>query len=174
VAAMAGALAAGYHGPPELTLARAFTQWTLDWQMLVLAVALGACYTAGIVLVRRRGKQWPRVRGVLFIGCGLGMLVIATMSWVGVYQGVLFYARSAQVVLLILVVPLFLALGRPITLAIAVFPRAGPRIEAVIRGRAARVLTFPAITTLALVVIPFVMYFTSWYACAVPKLAHSR
>ncbi len=81
----------------------------------------------------------------------------------GVYQPALFYARAVQTVLLVLVVPLFLALGRPISLAIAVFPRAGARIEAVIRSRPARVLTFPAITAFALVGVPFVMYFTSWY-----------
>jgi cytochrome c oxidase assembly factor CtaG len=68
-----------------------------------------------------------------------------------------------QTVLLVLVVPLFLALGRPISLAIAVFPRAGTRLQAVIRSRPARVLTFPAITTFALVGVPFAMYFTGWY-----------
>ena len=65
--------------------------------------------------------------------------------------------------LLVLVVPLFLALGRPVTLAATVFPRAGARLEAGIRSRPAKILTFPAITTLALVGVPFVMYFTSWY-----------
>jgi cytochrome c oxidase assembly factor CtaG len=94
---------------------------------------------------------------------GLGFLVIATMSWVGVYQPVLFWVRAVQTVLLVLVVPLFLALGRPVTLAAAVFPRAGARLEAAIRSRPSRILTFPAITTFALVAVPFVMYFTSWY-----------
>src|SRR5260370_59071 len=102
-------------------------------------------------------------RRLWFLVVGLGMLVIATMSWVVVYQPVLLYARAAQTVLLVLVVPLFLALGRPVTLVIAMFPHAGKRIEAAIRSRAARVLTFPAITTFALVAVPFVMYFTSWY-----------
>ncbi len=85
------------------------------------------------------------------------------MSWVGVYQPVLFWVRAVQTVLLVLVVPLFLALGRPITLASTVFPRAGARLEAGIRSPVSRVLTFPAITALALVGVPFVMYFTSWY-----------
>jgi cytochrome c oxidase assembly factor CtaG len=73
------------------------------------------------------------------------------------------YARAVQTVLLVLLVPLFLALGRPLTLATTVFPRAGARLEAVIRCRLAQILTFPAITTFALVAVPFVMYFTSWY-----------
>ena len=102
-------------------------------------------------------------RPIWFCGLGLGFLVIATMSFVGVYQPVLFYVRAVQTVLLVLVVPLFLALGRPVTLAATVFPRAGARLEAGIRSRPARILTFPAITALALVGVPFVMYFTSWY-----------
>ncbi len=105
-------------------------------------------------------------RPIWFCGLGLGFLVIATMSWVGVYQSVLMYPRAVQTVLLVLVVPLFLALGRPLTLLATVFPRAGARLTAVINCRPARILTFPAITTFALVAVPFVMYFTSWYTAA--------
>jgi cytochrome c oxidase assembly factor CtaG len=148
-----------YHGPPELTVARAFTEWTLDPWMLALVLILGGGYLAAV----RRQPGWPVARRIWFLGLGLGFLVIATMSFIGVYQPLLFYARAVQTVLLVLVVPLFLALGRPISLVIAVFPRAGVRLEAVIRSRPARVLTFPALTAFALVGVPFVMYFTSWY-----------
>jgi len=158
-----GALASGYHGPPELTVTRALTEWTLDPWMLVLIVLLGGGYLAGVRRVRANAAPWPVARRIWFCGLGLGFLIIATMSWVGVYQSVLLYARAVQTVLLVLVVPLFLALGRPLTLFAAVFPRAGARLEAVIRCRPARILTFPAITTFALVAVPFVMYFTSWY-----------
>src|SRR5271166_1605318 len=112
-----------YHGPPPLTVTRAFTEWTFDPVMAALVVILGGCYLAGA----RRQKDWPLARRVWFLGLGLGFLVIATMSWVGVYQPVLMYVRAVQTVLLVLVVPLFLALGRPISLTIAVFPHAGRR-----------------------------------------------
>ncbi len=162
----------GYHGPPALTPARALAEWTLDPVMLALIVVLGVGYLLGVRHIRRgtgqgeprRGSTvWPVARPIWFVGLGLGFLAIATMSWVGVYQPVLFYARATQTILLVLVVPLFLALGRPVTLAIAVFPRAGSRLRAAISARPARILTFPAITTFALVAVPFVMYFTSWY-----------
>jgi cytochrome c oxidase assembly factor CtaG len=160
---MGTALASGYHGPPALTLTRALTEWTFDPWMLALIVLLGAGYLAGVRRARRAGHPWPTARQVWFLGLGLGFLLIATMSFVGAYQAVLFYARAVQTVLLVLVVPLFLALGRPITLAIAALPSAGARLEAAIRSLPMRVLTFPAITSLALVGVPFVMYFTSWY-----------
>jgi cytochrome c oxidase assembly factor CtaG len=76
----------------------------------------------------------------------------------------LFYMRSVQTVLMLLAVPLFLALGRPLSLFIAVFPRAGQRLQAAIGSRPARLLTFPPITTFVLVLTPFLVYFTPWYA----------
>ena len=168
VPGLSRALASGYQGPPELTVTRALTEWTLDPWMLALILLLGGGYLAGVRRARTsRDNQdnslWPVARPIWFCGLGLGFLVIATMSWVGVYQPVLFWVRAVQTVLLVLVVPLFLALGRPVTLAATVFPRAGARLEAVIRSRPARILTFPAITALALVGVPFAMYFTSWY-----------
>jgi len=153
----------GYHGPPALTPPLALAEWTLDPVMLTLIVVLGVGYLLGVHRIRRGGSSWSVARPIWFVGLGLGFLVIATMSWVGVYQPILFYARAVQTVLLVLVVPLFLAMGRPITLAIAVFPRAGVHLEAAIKSRLARILTFPAITPFVLVAVPFVMYFTSWY-----------
>ena len=151
-----------YHGPPALTFAGAFTHWTLDPWMLGLVLVLGG----GYLVAMRRVRPWPVARPIWFLGLGLGPLVLATMSWTGVYQSVLFYARAAQTVLLLLFVPLFLALGRPITLAAAAFPRLGQRISALVRSPVAKIITFPAITTFALVIVPFVMYFSPWYTAA--------
>jgi cytochrome c oxidase assembly factor CtaG len=152
-----------YHGPPELTPARAVTEWTADLPMIALVVVLGGCYLVAVRRVRRGGGRWGTGHTVAFCGLGLGLLVIATMSWIGVYQNVLFYVRATQTVLLVLVIPLFLAMGKPLTLLGAAFPGAGRRTEAAVRRRAAVILTFPAITTLALVGVPMTMYFTSWY-----------
>ena len=163
MAAMPSA-AAVYHGPPELTVSRAFSEWVLDPWVLAFILLLAAVYLVGVRRVRRSGQDWPAGRVVAFCVFGVGFAVIATMSWLGVYQNVLFYARAAQTSMLMLLVPLFFALGRPLTLAIAAAPKTGARIEAVIRGRTARILTFPAITTLVLVVMPFLVYFTGWYA----------
>jgi cytochrome c oxidase assembly factor CtaG len=171
------ALASGYHGPPKLTMLRAFTGWTFDPWAVGFVLLLGGLYLAGVRRVRRSGQPWPAGRIIAFCGLGLGFWVIATMSWVGVYSGVLFYVRSVQTILLLLLIPLFFAMGRPLTLLIESLPRAGPRVEAGIRSQAAKVLTFPAVTTMVLVIMPFVLYFTSWYAAgfhsvAVRELTH--
>ena len=161
---MPAVLASGYHGPPELTVLRAFTEWAPDPWALAFIVVLGVLYLAGVRQLRRSGQGWPAGRIVAFCGLGLGFAVIATMSFVGVYQSVLFYARGVQTILLLLVVPLFLAIGRPLSMAIAVLPRVGPALEAAIRSPVAKALTFPAVTTLVIVVTPFLLYFTPWYA----------
>ena len=171
------ALASGYHGPPELTVQRAFTEWTLDPWALAFVLLVGGLYLAGVRRVRRSAAPWAPGRIVAFCGLGLGFCVIATMSWLGVYQGVLFYVRAVQTILFLLLIPLFLAMGRPLSLAIAALPRTGPRIEAAIRSQAAKVLTFPAVTTMVLVIMPFLVYFTSWYVAgfhsvAVRELTH--
>jgi cytochrome c oxidase assembly factor CtaG len=161
-----GALAAGggYHGPAELTLLRAVTSWTFDPWAFVIIVLLAGAYLAGVRKLHRAGQPWPRARSISFLGLGLGTVFLATMWWTGVYAGVLFYARAAQTILLLLLAPMFLALGRPLSLAIAALPgRAGPRLATAIASRAARVLTFPAISTVVLVAVPFAVYFTAWY-----------
>jgi cytochrome c oxidase assembly factor CtaG len=127
-------------------------------------VLLGAAYLAGAGKVRRSGGPWPAGRTVVFCGLGLGFAVLATMSFVGVYQPVLFWVRAVQTILLLLAIPLFLALGKPLTLASAALPAVGRTLQAGIGSRAARIATFPAITTVALVLTPFLLYFTGWYA----------
>ena len=184
---MGPALAGGYHGPPQLTVARGFTEWTFDPWMLGLILLLGAAYLAGFYRLRSRGAPgggapergapgrgaaaaWPWTRVVNF-GLGLAIIAIATLGSFGVYFSVLFFMRSFQTILLLLLAPLFLVLGRPLSMAIAVFPRAGRRLDRAIHSRVARVLTFPAITTLALVAVPFAMYFTTWYTASFHSVA---
>jgi cytochrome c oxidase assembly factor CtaG len=156
-------LATAYSGPPKLTLVRAFTEWHVDVPMLVLILLAAAWYLISVRRVRQQGGPWGSGRTFAFVVLGLGFWVIATMAWPGAYQSVLFYARATQTVLLVLVSPLFLAMGKPLTLLIAAYPRAGSRVKRAVCGRVAKAATFPAITTLLLVAVPMSMYFTSWY-----------
>jgi cytochrome c oxidase assembly factor CtaG len=157
------ASAAGYHGPPELTALRALSGWTADPWALTVLLLLGAVYLVGVARLRRSGIRWPIGRVVAFCAGGVGLALIATNSFLAVYGPVLFYVRAVQTVVLLLAVPLFLALGRPLSLVIATVPRLGSRLEAAARSRVAGAATFPAITSLVLVLTPFLFYFTAWY-----------
>lgn len=156
-------LASPYHGPPQLTLPRAFTEWTANPAMIALIVVLGIAYLGGVYRLRRRGEEWKPGRVVAFCVLGLGFLAIATLGWVGVYQNILFYARATQTVLLVLLVPLFLAMGKPMTLFIQSFPGPGETLVKIIRSKVSRIVFFPAVTSFLLIGIPMSMYFTGWY-----------
>lgn len=164
-------LASGYNGPPELTLVRALTSWSVDPYPLAVLAAGCALYLLGARRVRQAGGGWPAGRIVAFCAGGAGLAFVATSSFLSVYWPVLFYVRAFQTVLLVLGVPLFVMLGRPLSLAIAASPRIGARLEAAVTGRVARVVTFPAVTALVLVLTPFVLYFSPWFAAGFHSLA---
>ncbi|MEV6931545.1 cytochrome c oxidase assembly protein [Dactylosporangium sp. NPDC051485] len=127
-------------------------------------VVVAAGYLIGVWRVRRAGGHWPATRTAAFFGLGLVALAAATMGWLGVYAPVLFSAYALQVVALLMVVPLLLALGRPIGLAKAALGPAGSaRLDAVLNSRPARLFTVPVISPLLLAVIPFLIFFTPWY-----------
>ncbi len=167
--AHSGALASAYH-PAELTPVRALTQWAVDpYPLAVLVVACGL-YLLGVRRVRQARQTWPVGRILAFCVGGCGLAFIATSSFLSVYWPVLFYVRAFQTVILLLGVPLFVMLGRPLSLAVAAVPALGRRITAVVAGRTARVLTFPAITALVLVLTPFALYFSPWFAAGFGSL----
>jgi cytochrome c oxidase assembly factor CtaG len=149
--------------PPELTPSRLLTGWTFEPVAAVLVVVAGGLYWYGVRRLRNRGDQWSRWR-VLSMGLGLGAAVAATMSALGTYDTVLLSVHMAQHMALSMVVPIFLALGAPITLALRALPRRSRRLlVAVLHSRAAKTLTFPLVAMAFFVATPFVLYFTGLY-----------
>jgi putative copper resistance protein D len=71
-----------------------------------------------------RGRFWPVGRSVAFCG-GLLSVLVATMSGLGAYDTVQFSAHVVQHVLLGLVAPVLLVIGRPVTLALQASGRSG-------------------------------------------------
>jgi cytochrome c oxidase assembly factor CtaG len=145
-------------------MVRTVTEWTFDPLTAILVVGLGAAYLTGVYKLRARGVRWSPTRTVYFVALGLGTWVIATMSFLGVYQDVLFWPRAVQNMLLLMVVPLFMAEGAPLTLLREFLPpRAVTRLGRIRRSKAAVALTFPLFPSAVFVLTPFVLYLTSWY-----------
>jgi cytochrome c oxidase assembly factor CtaG len=150
--------------PPPLTPVRLLTEWTWEWAMAVgIAVAAGL-YIAGLVVLHRRGDRWPVRRSVSFLLGGLGSIGLATMSALGTYDTVLLSVHMVQHMILMMVAPMFLALGAPVTLALRTLP-ARPRamLLAVLHSRVARVLTFAPLTLALFIATPFALYYSSFY-----------
>ncbi|AFM15356.1 putative membrane protein [Mycolicibacterium chubuense NBB4] len=147
-----------------LTWSTALTswQWNTGAAMFVLAVGFGY----GRMYRKAEGGTLTRANAWYF-GGGVALLVIATMSMVSVYASVLFWVRALQVLLLLMVVPFFLAMGRPVTaLRASVGPRGRDRLDAVLAAPATRLLVHPATTSVAMLATPWLFYLTPWYVAA--------
>lgn len=157
-------LAAAYHGPPAFGWPSALGRWTFDPAIVLIAVVVLVAYLLAVARVRRVGGQWPPLRTACFAGPGVGLILLASVWWVGAYSRVLFWDFTVQVTLLLIVAPVFLAFGRPLTLAVA----AGGRPAAVVtRVRSSRVFRFcahPAFGPLLVPVFIFVLFFTGLLA----------
>ncbi|MFJ5925111.1 cytochrome c oxidase assembly protein [Kitasatospora sp. NPDC092948] len=141
--------------------------WTLEPAVAALTVLLAGGYLVGV----RRRSGWPWYRTAAFLG-GLAVWVWTTCSGLGVYERVLFADRAVQLVLLLMLVPLLLALGAPVSLLAETLPQAGrARLNAALSGRVSRVLMFPLVSTVLLVVPPWLLYFTPWYTATLTGTA---
>ena len=149
---------------PELTLGRVFTDWGIDPLPFVITVWGAGLYLVGVRVLRRRGDRWPVGRTIAFVGVGMGAFLFATASGLARYDTTLLSAHMVQHMILSMVVPLALALGAPVTLALRTLPRRPRRwLLAVLHSRFATVLSFAPLAFALYVVSPWALYFSPWY-----------
>ncbi|NYG58047.1 putative copper resistance protein D [Nocardioides daedukensis] len=153
---------------PRFTFARVFTEWGLDPFLFIGTVWVTGLYLIGVVVLHRRGDRWPIGRTLAFVGAGMGGFVFATSSGISAYDTTLLSVHMVQHMILSMWVPLFLALGAPVTLALRTLPgstKAGPRrwLLAVLHSRVVKVLSFPLLAFALYVLSPWALYFTGWY-----------
>ena len=149
---------------PPLDLAGVFTAWSFEPVPIVLVAWFGGLYLLGVRRLRSRGDAWSPARTVSFVVVGLGSFLFATSSGLGTYDTTLISVHMVQHMILSMLVPLALALGAPVTLALRTLPRT-PRgwLLAVLHSRLAKVLTFPPLVLAAYVVSPWALYYSGWY-----------
>jgi cytochrome c oxidase assembly factor CtaG len=149
---------------PEFTLGRVFTETSLEPVPFVLTVWIAGLYLVGVVVLRRRGDHWPMGRTFAFVVVGMGLFWCATSSGLAAYDTTLLSVHMVQHMVLSMLVPLALALGAPITLALRTLPPRPRRwLLVCLHSRAARVLSFPPLTFTLYVLSPWALYFTGWY-----------
>ncbi|MEU9651717.1 cytochrome c oxidase assembly protein [Streptomyces sp. NPDC048110] len=160
----------GYHGPPELTVSRMLTTWHPDPALLLVLAVITAAYLTAVIAARRRGHPWPLRRSAAFAAT-LASTALVTVSFVGVYADVLFWVRAVQLTALFMIVPLFAALTRPLTLAAALVPARHVRqARSALRSRPVRALAHPATGAVLFMGLPWVVFFTDW----LPAMLQSR
>jgi putative copper resistance protein D len=149
---------------PPFDPTRLVTAWELAPVPLVVTVWAVGFYLLGVRALHRRGDAWPVGRTAMFVGVGMGSFYVATSSGLAAYDTTLLSVHMVQHMVLSMLVPLALALGAPVSLALRTLPHAPRRwLLVVLHSRAARVLSFPPLTLVLYVVSPWALYFSSWY-----------
>ncbi|WP_322919549.1 cytochrome c oxidase assembly protein [Nocardioides renjunii] len=149
---------------PRFTLGRALTDWGIDPIPFVVTVWAVGLYALGVRVLARRGDRWPVGRTLSFCGLGMGSFALATMSGLGRYDTTLLSVHMVQHMVLSMVVPLALALGAPVTLALRTLPPRPRRwLLTVLHSPVATVLAFPPLTFALYVASPWALYFSPWY-----------
>jgi cytochrome c oxidase assembly factor CtaG len=151
---------------PPLTLPAVLTSWRWDTGSapLILVIAVGYIWAYRRTRARDAAVSPPRA---WCFAIAVALWVVATMSVVGVYAYALFWVRALQVLMLLMIVPFFLAMSRPVTvLRGALGPAGQQRLDAVLATRSARLLAHPLTTSVAMLATPWLLYLTPWYVAA--------
>jgi cytochrome c oxidase assembly factor CtaG len=158
-------LSGGEDALARFTPSRVFTTWDLLSPAAVLVLVTAGLYLLGVVVMRRRGDRWPLGRTLSFVLVGTGGAALATVSGLAAYDDTLLSVHMVQHMILTMLVPLAMALGAPVTLALRTLPRRPRRwLLAVLHSRVAKVLSFPPLTFTLYVITPWALYFSGWYA----------
>ena len=149
---------------PPFELSRILTEWGIDPFLNVLTVWVAGAYLYGVWVLRARGDSWPLGRTLSFVGLGMGSFYVVTSSGLAAYDTTLLSVHMVQHMALSMLVPLALALGAPVTLALRVLPRRQRGwLLAVLHSRPVKVLSFPPLAFALFVLSPWILYFSSWY-----------
>ncbi|HET6562769.1 MAG TPA: cytochrome c oxidase assembly protein [Marmoricola sp.] len=151
-------------GLPPFDLSAIVTEWGIDPFLTIATVWVAGAYLIGVWVLHSRGDRWPVGRTISFVAIGMGSFYVVTSSGLAAYDTVLLSVHMVQHMVLSMLVPLALALGAPVTLALRVLP-SRPRTWLVtgLHSRLVKVLSFPPLTFALFVLSPWVLYFTSWY-----------
>jgi putative copper resistance protein D len=146
----------------------------IDGVFLAFVLLLAALYAAGLRSMRRSGDTWPVLHTANWYA-GVVLLLVSTQSGLATYSHVMFSAHMAQHMVLVMLVPIFLVLGAPVTLALRTLPRVpgqlGPRewLTAAVHSRAVAFLANPVVASVIFLLGFYGLYFTGLYAWLMPS-----
>jgi putative copper resistance protein D len=137
---------------------------------------MAGLYAAGLIRLLRRGDAWPWGRTISWFA-GVAILVVVTQSGVARYAKIMFDVHMVEHMTLSMIVPIFLVLGGPVTLALrALKPAArrgdrGPRewLTTILHSRFVRVVGHPGVATAIFIASTYALYFTPLFESAMEE-----
>ncbi len=159
----------GHPLPPAPTTGLWLTSFRWDLLLAVGCLAGVVVYLRWVLRLRARGDRWPVGRTISAV-VGLVLLAWTTSGGPAVYGHVLFSAHMIQHMLLVMVVPVFLALCAPVTLAARALPlrrdgSRGPRewLLGVVHSRLAGFFSNPIVAAVNFAGSMVVFYYTDLF-----------
>ncbi len=111
----------GHPLPPAPTGLRWVTEWRWDMIVAFAVVAALVVYWRWVLRLRRRGDHWPLARAISWT-VGMALFGWATNGAPNLYGHVLFSGHMVQHMTIAMLVPLFLVMSAPVTLALRALP----------------------------------------------------
>lgn len=159
-------LITGYPVPGPPTALSWFTTWRPDLLVLVgvacAAVVVGRWY----LRLRKRGDHWPIAR-VVSLYVGLALIAWVSSGGPALYGHLLFSGHMIQHMVLVMLAPIFLVLGAPVTLAARALPKRhdgslGPRelLLGFVHSRWAELWAMPVVAAVNVIASMLLFYFT--------------
>jgi putative copper resistance protein D len=162
----------GYPAPPMPTALSWLTAWRIEWLFLATGIVAVGLYLAGVVRMHRRGDAWPLLRTMSWVA-GWLLFAYATNGVLGIYGRVAFSWHMTLHMVEAMVVPIFLVLGAPVTLALRTLkPRAdgtlGPRelVLGLVHSRVLAVVGNPIFAAVFFFMSLVVFYWTGLFELA--------
>jgi putative copper resistance protein D len=168
-------LLTGHPLPPEDTALNWLTQWRVEPITAAAALAGLVVYLRWVRRLHARGDRWPWPRAASWIA-GMAVFAWVTQGGPNVYGHVLFSAHMVQHMLLVMVVPVLVVLGAPVTLALRALPAraatapgdasCGPRewLLALVHSRVARFFSHPIVAAVNFAGSMIVFYYSELFA----------
>jgi putative copper resistance protein D len=165
-----------FDGPP--TVARILFDWRFDLIFGSLAIVFAGLYVAAVLRLHRRGDRWPAGRTVAWL-VGCAALLFVSSSGVGRYMPAMFSMHMIAHMGLSMLVPIFLVLGAPVSLALRALPAAGRNdppgmrewLLAALHSRLSRFLTNPVVATALFVAGFYGLYLSNLFDTTVSSHA---
>jgi putative copper resistance protein D len=107
--------------PPPPSWGTFFTEWRLDPVWVSITVGFAIFYLLAVRRLRQRGDTWPVHRTICWL-VGLAALFYVTSGGAAIYGKILFSSHMIQHMVLVMIVPIPLVLGAPITLLMRAIP----------------------------------------------------
>ncbi|WP_051196501.1 cytochrome c oxidase assembly protein [Jonesia quinghaiensis] len=166
-------LLTGAELPPEPTVARYFTQWSLDVLFAVACAAGLWVYLSWVWRLRARGDAWPWLRTASWC-TGMVLMFWITSGGPAVYGKILFSSHMLMHMLMAMVVPIFVALAAPVTLLMRAVPARtdnsrGPRewVLGIVHSRYGRFFSHPIVAAINFAGSMILFYYTPLFDLAI-------